>query len=161
MPEISRIALNAIINELQEKDGGVEPVIAQTSIEKEKIDVGVPDNVVEIILQKLSNFEEEEQYLEKECTLAKVAEKLQTNSSYLSKVVNNYKEGNFNSYINNLRINYTLKRLNNDPQFRQYSISAIAQEAGYNNAQSFGNAFSKHTGMKPSVFIKQFSKDVR
>ena len=103
-------------------------------------------------------FENKKLYLGKDCSLANVAKKLQTNSSYLSKIVNNYKENSFNSYINNLRIDYVLSKLQDDQRFRKYTISAIADEAGYNNAQSFGNAFFKQTSMKPSTFIKQLSK---
>ncbi len=35
---------------------------------------------------------------------------------------------------------------------------AIAEEAGFNTAESFSKAFFKKTGIKPSYFIKELTE---
>lgn len=80
--------------------------------------------------------------------------KLETNSTYLSKTINQYKNKNFSQYINDLRIEDTITRLREDKKFRNYSIKAIAEEVGFSNSESFSKAFFKKTGYQPSYFIK-------
>jgi len=116
---------------------------------------GVPSKIVKDILQKLERFEKKNQYLTKNLTLNLVAENLETNSTYLSKVINFYKDKNFTTYLNEARVNYAAYKLKNDKRFQKYTIKAIADECGFNNAESFSLAFHKKTGLYPSYFIKQ------
>src|SRR5690606_41508321 len=111
----------------------------------------------------LKEFESGTQYLQEGISLANLSRKFNTNSSYLSKIINTYREKNFSNYLNDLRINYAIERLKQDETFRLYSIKAIAEETGYSNSQSFSTAFYKKTGIQPSYFITQLKKklDVR
>ncbi|OSY87080.1 hypothetical protein WH52_13545 [Tenacibaculum holothuriorum] len=109
------------------------------------------------ILKGLQKIEEQEYYLKQECNLYNVAKKIKTNTSYLSKVINAEFQKNFNTYINDLRINYTLIKLKNDTRFRSYSIKSIAEEVGYKSADSFSKYFKRRTGLLPSVFIKKLN----
>lgn len=124
-----------------------------------KEDIGIPKDVIDILLRKLNRFEKETLFLEKDSTLNNVAKRLQTNSAYLSKIINHYKGEKFNSYINELRINYGVEKLKDNKQFRKYSISSIADELGYANPQSFANSFYKITGLRPSYFIKKLNSE--
>lgn len=119
---------------------------------------GVPSKVVKDILQKLERFEKKNQYLTKNLTLNLVAENLETNPTYLSKVINFYKDKNFTTYLNEARVNYAAYKLKNDKRFQKYTIKAIADECGFNNAESFSLAFHKKTSLYPSYFIKQLQK---
>lgn len=118
-------------------------------------DIGVPDKIVEQILANLSIFEKEEGYLNPKMNTHILAERLSTNSKYLSKVINQHKGQSIIVYINNLRIDYAIKRLKEDTQFRNYTIKAIAEEVGFNNPNSFSSAFEKRTKLKPSYFVKR------
>lgn len=118
-------------------------------------DKKIADDVTSVILKRLEKFEKNRKYLEQGITLSKVAESLKTNSSYLSKVVNSFKEKTFNQYINDLRIDYVVEKLKVDDKFRKYTIKSISEEVGYSTPQSFSSAFMKKTGIKPSYFIKQ------
>ena len=106
------------------------------------------------ILEGLKKLEEKEYFLKQDCNSYNVAKKINTNTSYLSKVVNSHYGKNFNTYINDLRINYTILRLKNDVFFRSFSIQAIAEEVGYKSADSFTKYFKKDTGLNPSFYIK-------
>lgn len=110
------------------------------------------------ILQSLERFETEEMFLSPESTLVEVAKKLQTNTTYLSKVINQHKEKSFTSYITDLRVEYAIEKLSTDRKFRSFTIGAIAQEIGFKRSESFSKAFKVKTGLYPSYFIKELEK---
>lgn len=115
----------------------------------------VSEEVKTQILDGLKKLEEREYFLKQECNSYNVAKKVGTNTSYLSKVINSHYGKNFNTYINDLRINYAILRLKNDVIFRSYSIQSIAEEVGYKSADSFTKYFKKDTGLNPSYYIKE------
>ncbi|MBC8757601.1 AraC family transcriptional regulator [Kordia sp. YSTF-M3] len=106
------------------------------------------------ILKDLEIFEEKELYLRQDCTLSYVAKKLKTNTSYLSNVINTYKEKSFKAYLSELRINAALIKLKNDSKLRSYTIKAIAKEFGFKRSETFSRAFKSQTSMYPSYYIK-------
>lgn len=88
-----------------------------------------------------------------------MAEELGTNSNYLGQIIKNKSGENFRQYINQLRIEYILKILRQDRKMLNYSIQAIAGEAGYNHAEPFSKAFKARTGYYPSDFILKIKKE--
>ncbi|WP_074406867.1 MULTISPECIES: helix-turn-helix domain-containing protein [Aquimarina] len=124
-------------------------VSASPSINKETINH---------LLDRLQQFEEKQGYLKSNLNAKDLAKSFGSNSSYLSKVVNTFKEKSFSSYVNDLRINYVIDKLREDSIFRKYTVKAIAQEIGFNNAEAFSKAFYKKTGIYPSYFIKELEK---
>lgn len=121
---------------------------------EEKESTDVPDETKQQILAGLKKLEEKEYFLQQDCNSYNVAKKIGTNTSYLSKVINSHFGKNFNTYINDLRINYAIVRIKNDVLFRSYSIQSIAEEIGYKSADSFAKYFKKDTGLNPSFYIK-------
>lgn len=126
---------------------------------EEKASSGLDDNVKDIILKRLRKLEEEKFYIDSNCNLHQLSEKLKTNPKYLSQVINIEKGSNFNNYINELRINYLLTRLLQDDEFRKRKLSYIASSIGYNNLNTFNAAFKKRQGILPSYFIKQLNEE--
>ena len=122
---------------------------------EEKTSNEVPEETKQQILVGLKKLEEKEYFLRQECNSYNVAKKINTNTSYLSKVINSHFGKNFNTYINDLRINYAILRLKNDLIFRSYSIQSIAEEVGYKSADSFTKYFKLNTGLNPSFYIKE------
>ena len=153
--EIARDLIKSVSEKSHSTENKTEnEVIANQEIfdsEKNKL----PDEIVEHILKELKMFEEKEQYLKTGIVVDNLAKKFKTNSSYLSKVVNIYKEKSFPNYLNDLRIDYALIRLLNDKTFRSYNFSVIASELGYNNEQAFAKAFKKRTGTTLTTYLKE------
>lgn len=110
------------------------------------------------ILKSLEEFEVKELFLSQESTLVEVAKKIQTNTTYLSKVINTHKKKSFTAYITDLRVDYAIERLSIDRKFRSFTIGAIAQEIGFKRSESFSKAFKVKTGLYPSYFIKELEK---
>ncbi|MBU3028420.1 helix-turn-helix domain-containing protein [Zobellia galactanivorans] len=119
----------------------------------------IDEDIKEIILIKLKKFEKNNDFLNQKCSLSSLSEELQTNQKYLSQVINHEKKSNFNNYINELRINYLLKRLVEDEDFRNSKLSYIASVCGFNNQNTFYSAFKKRLGILPSYFIKQLNEE--
>ncbi|HBY68100.1 MAG TPA: hypothetical protein DEG69_10270 [Flavobacteriaceae bacterium] len=121
---------------------------------EEKNSTDVPEETKQQILDGLKKLEKQEYFLKQDCNSYNVAKKINSNTSYLSKVINSHFGKNFNTYINDLRINYTIVPLKDDVIFRSYSIQSIAEEVGYKSADSFTKYFKKDTGLNPSFYIK-------
>lgn len=141
---------DALMLEYEDKETVVKkmPTIA-------KENVGIPKEIVDAVLVKLDKFEKTHKFTKRSYTLTKLAKELDTNSTYLSKIINITKDMNFANYMNEIRIDYAITQLKESKLFRSYTIKAIAIEVGFNNAQSFSVAFHKKTGIHPSYFLKQ------
>jgi AraC-like DNA-binding protein len=120
-----------------------------------KEDIGIADELVMQILDKLKHFETKKGYLEPNITIQLLSTKLETNTKYVSKIVNAYKGKSFIQYINDLRIEFALVQLQKDNKLSKYTIQALAVEFGFNSAESFSAAFYKKAGIKPTYFIKE------
>jgi len=107
------------------------------------------------LLHKLKKFEEGKAFLDAELSLFGLAKDLNTNSAYLSRVINEVKGVNFSNYINELRVQQLLKKLEDDPQLQFYKIQALGEEVGFKRAYSFSKAFEKKMGEKPSSYLRQ------
>lgn len=122
---------------------------------KEKRNTALPEDILSDISVKLKKFEDEGGFRLVGLTLHGLAKKLGTNSKYLSAYINDVKGVNFKTYINELRIGYIIKLLNEDDQCIKYTISAMGREVGFQYRQKFSDAFLKVTGIRPTDFIKQ------
>ncbi len=110
------------------------------------------------ILEDLTKFEKTTLYLDDAFDIKTLADHLDTNTTYLSIVINDHKKQTFKQYLSNLRINYVMSKLKHDKKFSKYSIEGIAKEVGYKNASAFTRAFKNHTGVTPSKYIRHNSK---
>ncbi|WP_405224412.1 helix-turn-helix domain-containing protein [Dokdonia sp. Asnod1-B02] len=102
----------------------------------------------------LKTFEDTLMFTEENITLKSLALQVGTNSTYLSKYINDKKSENFSVYINDLRINHVLKLLYSSEKIRTYTVSALAKEVGFSNSKSFSNHFKRITGLSVTYFIK-------
>jgi AraC-like DNA-binding protein/tetratricopeptide (TPR) repeat protein len=113
------------------------------------------EETIQPILKKLIIFENDKGFLDPNLNQIDLAKNLGTNGNYLSKTINHYKGKNFTQYINDLRIEYTIKKIKEDKTYRKYSVKGISKDVGYNNVDVFVKAFVSRTGLKPSVYIKE------
>jgi len=83
-----------------------------------------------------------------------LASLLQTNSSWLSQIINEHFGMNFFNFVNKIRIEES-KRLLADPANDKYTIEAIAGNCGFNSRSSFHSAFRKFEMTTPAEFRKK------
>ncbi len=124
-------------------------------------DIGINEELIEQILKKLNSFEKEKGFLKPNITIQSLSIVFETNTKYLSKIVNSYRNKSFVQYINDLRIDNALENLKKDSKLRKYTIQALALEFGFNSAESFSSAFYKKSGIKPAYFIKQMEESLK
>ncbi|MGI9650780.1 helix-turn-helix domain-containing protein [Chryseobacterium sp. RLHN22] len=111
------------------------------------------------ILKKLAAFEKSAKFLKKDLTISLLAAQLNTNSKYLSEIIKHHRSQNFSNYINHLKINFIVHKLYNEPNYREYKISYLAEVCGYASPQVFVIAFKKIYGVTPSYFIESLQED--
>jgi AraC-like DNA-binding protein len=90
-------------------------------------------------------------------TQDKVAKKLGTNRTYLSKAINDHYNMSYSRWLNEVRISESKKMLV-DEKYDHYSIEGIATSVGFSSLSTFNSNFKSITGLTPSYFRKNYSK---
>lgn len=133
--------------------------IAQAIIVTQKTMPKVEEELIDKITRGLAIMEREEMFLKSDFKASVVAQKLGTNTNYLSQYFTQEKKKTFPEYTQELRINYVLNRLKNDNIFRKFTLQAIAEEIGYKNAATFVRIFKAQTDISPSFYIEEINND--
>ena len=107
--------------------------------------------VLELSISK--KIRQDKLYLKNDFTLNELANLLGTNRRYVSQVINERFEQNFNSFINSFRVKAAMRILSSS-DYKKYTIETIAKMVGFKSVSAFNNAFKKNTGITPSVFVK-------
>lgn len=121
--------------------------------------IAIPAETEQIILAKLKRFENSVRYTNKEMSLAVLAGQFDTNTKYLSEIINKHYHDNFNTYINKLRINFIIEKLKEDPNYMHYKISYLAEKSGFSSHSSFATVFKSITGIAPGTFIELLKEE--
>ncbi len=116
-------------------------------------------DIVKVVLVRLEQFEQEQGFLDPLLTLSSLASKLETNTAYLSYVINKHKRKRFAIYINEMRINLIYERMMVEQYLLKYSIEGLAKEGGFKTAQKFSDAFYQFKGARPSVYIRMLQQN--
>lgn len=132
------------------------------NLKKEQIQPNIiNDETTKRILEDLDNIEETTIYLDKDFSLSVLAKLLNTNTSYLSRTINEHKQKTFKQYLVDLRIKALIKNLDENPIMHKYSIEALGNSIGYTNASSFTRVFKTQLGISPSEYLKKkYSKKI-
>ena len=115
-------------------------------------------DTVAFILKQLEKFERDKKFLEKDLTSIKLAAVFKSNPKYLSKIIYHFRGKKFTNYIADLKIDYIISLLKEDPKVRKYSNRALAEEAGFSTTQRFATAFHAKAGCPTSYFISEINK---
>ena len=87
----------------------------------------------------------------------KLAERLNTNETYISKALSLKNIKNFNSLLNQYRVNQVKEALINS-SFKDETIEDIYLRAGFNQQSTFNRVFKVFTGLTPSEYIENQNK---
>ena len=118
----------------------------------------VSDEQITSLFNKVEKIVFEEQgYRSPDLTLKSLSQLLKVSTQVLSMVINQQHKGNFNSYINQYRIEESIKLFGNE-QYLNHTIAAIAFEVGFNNISSFNTTFKKQTGKTPLAYRQNLMK---
>ncbi len=98
-------------------------------------------------------FEKEQLFLEPDLSLEVLSNKLGISKSYLSAIINQTTNKNFYNFINSYRLDFLIS-LFKENKNKDFTILALAFEAGFNSKSTFQAFFKKQTGQTPTQFIK-------
>ena len=90
-------------------------------------------------------------YLDENLTLAETARRLDTNTTYLSRLINDYYQVNFSAFLNRYRVEEA-KMMILDDKFNNFSMEGIAKSSGFRSKSTFNQAFKNSTGFTPTEF---------
>ncbi len=127
------------------------PEIFNTAFEpddKDKSNEGL--NVAKIKLDEL--MESKKPFLNPDLTLNDLAKLLQSNTSTVSKIINEANSNNFYDFINNYRIAEFKKRIEMG-QHKTKTILAIATETGFKSKSTFNRSFKRINGITPKEYL--------
>lgn len=147
---------NELIKEFQNAELTVsEPISSNSKVEAALM---MNTETKNKLLLKLQEFEASNLFTENTISLAMLSTYYETNSRYLSYLINTYKKKDFNNYINELRVNFIIEKLKNEPVYRQYKLAVLAEEAGFSSQNKFSTVFKKVTTISSSIFIAYLKK---
>lgn len=110
-----------------------------------------PEKVKEIIDKIESCVKNIKPYKNPEIRLAEFAKLVHESPNNVSQIINDVFRKNFYEFINEQRVNEAKKLLNAE-KYKNYTITAIGFEVGFNSKSTFYNAFKKFTGTTPTKF---------
>ncbi|MEI6755071.1 MAG: helix-turn-helix domain-containing protein [Paludibacter sp.] len=92
----------------------------------------------------LIEFEQKKIYLNSQLNIMDVVKALGTNRSYISVVINQQYNQNFNSFVNNYRVEELERVFSENPD---YTIDILAEKCGFGSVNSLKRAILSKTGM--------------
>ncbi|MBR4771727.1 MAG: helix-turn-helix transcriptional regulator [Bacteroidales bacterium] len=124
-------------------------------------DISVTGNLLcdnhQIIVDNLMEyFEKEKPYLRHNVKIGDIADQINTNKSYLSRIINSYFQKNFSQFINWYRVRESMDHYMRD---NSIDIATMADKSGFKSLTTFNTSFTRYTGMTPGEWCKKYKKD--
>lgn len=122
--------------------------------EKESLPMG--DKKVDILYNRLCLLMEHDRlFCEAQLTRERLAERLNTNRTYLTAIIKEKTGMNYIQFINNYRINEAIRILSDKDKI-SYPLKQIWSDLGFSSPSTFYKLFQQAVGITPSVYRKQF-----
>ena len=87
-------------------------------------------------------------------TLKQLSNLVDSNTTYISQVINETYGCNFNTLLGQHRVKEVCLRINEDKAYSRLTIEAIANSVGFKSRTTFINAFKREVGLTPSEYIR-------
>ena len=111
--------------------------------------------VDELYEKILKIFVVDKKYRDPDYSAKKMAEELNTNTRYISAVVNIRFQQNYSSVVNEYRVK-DAQHLLTDKRYMDKTMEDISAMVGFSNRQSFYAAFYKNIGVTPRTYRMEF-----
>jgi len=95
-------------------------------------------------------------YLNPDLTLQDVADRLRTNTKYLSQVINHHVSSNFQTFINGYRVQEVKKKML-DNAYENLTLFSIALQCGFKNKSTFYKVFKDKVGTTPRAYLNSIA----
>ena len=141
------------------------PATQAKEVEEESVDKKLPlalsSELTEKLLEDVLKVMEDETYIfDPDFGLNQLAKLVNSNTKYVSWVINETYNKNFRTFLNEYRIREASKRLLNAEKYGSFTIQAIAEGIGFKSVANFVVAFKKNVGITPSLYQKMARKEI-
>ena len=144
-----------------EVDGGEVPddtaITAMQLTEKYRTSSLRGDESISLFHKLERLFEEEKPYLDSKINLRDLADRLKTNTKYLSQVVNFHAKTNLQQFINRYRVEEAKRKMLSE-DYGNLTLYGIAMQCGFKNKSTFYKVFKQLTDTTPMTFIRQAAR---
>ncbi len=106
-------------------------------------------------------MENSDEIFSPEFSLERLAMLSDSKSKYVSQVINEYYEQNFNNFLNSFRIKEACKRMGDLDNYGNYTIEAISESVGFKSRSTFVTSFKRITGLTPSQYQRMARKEAQ
>lgn len=111
------------------------------------------------ILSKIINvMEYSDKIYNNDFDLSMLADMVGTNYKYVSQVINQEFNKNFNAYLSDYRVQEACRRLTDTRHYGNMTLEAVAESVGFKSRSNFIACFKRITGMTPSEYQKQANR---
>ncbi len=97
-------------------------------------------------------------FLDDRISVVRVANQLEISSKYLSRIIGNQSNTNFNAIINEARINYFIKIIHSR-RSTNVKLLELAYESGFSSKATFNRAFKNFMSCTPSEYLANYISD--
>ena len=88
-------------------------------------------------------------------SVARLAELIEAKSNYVSQAINQHDNKGFPNLLAHYRIQEACRRMNDNVNYKNYTVEGFGQSVGYTSRSHFVKLFKHHTGLTPSDYMKQ------
>lgn len=114
---------------------------------------GLSDEAAEALKQRiLQIMSDEETFCQEDFSLRDLANLCESNSKYVSQVLNERIGMSFSQYLNERRVSVARRMFVDQENYGHLTIEAIVASLGYKSRSTFSKTFKRITGLSPSEF---------
>ena len=161
----NKVIFNQTQSILADKTAGASAGVKMADIEKgisteekkpEKYrDSSMTDETRQSLIIKIEEaLSDIDEVCDKNFSLQRLTAIVGSNTSYISRAINEHYGMTFGNLLNKLRVQEACRRMGNTEKFGNLTIDAISESVGFNTRTTFTKAFRINMGMLPSEYAK-------
>lgn len=128
----------------------IETVVSQQKEEDATEDIATNEKMEQLAIAFESLISDPAVFTDNQISKDRLARMLDTNRTYISRLVNQRYNMSFTQLVNSFRIKEAVRRLS-DPD-NDIPLKALSADLGYNSMTTFYSKFNETTGMTPAAF---------
>jgi AraC-like DNA-binding protein len=130
----------------------LEKMIAKTNQHSSTSNLSVSEEYLQALNLRLENlFTVNKIFRDPELTSKKLSDILNTNTTYLSYLINTNHKCSIPQFINRHRISEA-KLMLSDSEYNKLKLESVAQSCGFNSKSSFNRSFKSEEGITPMEY---------
>ena len=162
LPKATALIFSLSVFALGYKGMMQKEILPKGEVQQNYADTSKPTDTIikpdqDLINKLLSHMEEKKSFLDPELTLTGLAKELEISRNQLSYLINEGIGDNFYNFVNKYRVEQ-VKKFIIDPSMKNFNMLGLALEAGFKSKSTFNLIFKRFTGLTPTEYAKNLSK---